>query len=60
MPTKAGRKRVKVKAVPAAKKKLSGRELKGVKGGIVQGNFIGTDKAVTVGANQTETVGKNR
>jgi len=36
MPTKAGRKRVKVKAAPA-KKKLSGKELKRIKGGFAGG-----------------------
>ena len=37
MPTKAERKRVKVKAAPAANKKLSRKELKKIKGGFAGG-----------------------
>lgn len=39
----SAKKRVKVKDLPAAETKLSKKEMDNVKGGIVVGNFVGTD-----------------
>lgn len=54
--TKSAKKRVRVGKLSTAKT-LSVKSARKVKGGIVQGNFIGTD-AVTVGASQQVTIGK--
>jgi hypothetical protein len=55
--SKSAKKRVRVGKLSTAKT-LSVKSARKVKGGIVQGNYIGTDKAVTVGDSQQETVGK--